>query len=752
MLVRRIRALAPAVVLLNAILAAAQTASDTTPVGDRPAPHVPVRTVSRRQLDHLEAVKLYGVASNLLRKNHLIEAVRTLEAAVRLDPDSPMPLRSLVPIYFALDRSDDAFAGCRRLLDLDPDDLQTAFLFGKELRSRSRKEEARTILEQAAARPALDAKLELKARLCFELAALYEDAKEWAAAEKNFRRVAEVLDHPDALLEEGPFNRAEIEDQAAETWERLGRACLEMKNFDRAIVAFQQSVKHDGLRSARLSLNLAGVLARAHRPADALPHLEKYLQTQPAGTEGYELRIKLQRELGRDDQVLPLLEASSRRDSYNIDLALLLAREYRTAGRSDRAEQVYNRLLAQRANTEAYRGLLAIQAKLPGGPDKILALLDVTARKAQGEGKDVPPDPDRASHLRAIAVVLRGDPALVKGLLIATGRKLSGGGGLAYGTRSLLAVLAARTRQLDIAEALYRSCVDDEGRVRNPDTEQEIYSGLLLVLSRAHKYDAIIGLCEKGLKTAEVTNRVLFHLYLAEALMARDKIKEALAAADSAVNDAGGDDRLMCRLNRAEFLTAAGRHAEAVAECRAMLKEYTKQVDLHKVRLRLSTVLSAAHDPAGAEEQLRQLLKEDPNDALVCNNLGYHLAEENKDLAEAEQLIRKALALDSDQRRGNREGVDDGENAAYLDSLGWALFRRGRLAEAVRELEKASSLADGEEDPVVWDHLGDAYWRLGKGPQAIAAWRKAIALYDLGVRRKTDGRYDDIRVKLEHHE
>jgi tetratricopeptide (TPR) repeat protein len=744
------RATAPVVVLLLAAIARGQTIPDTGVPADPPARHVPVKAVTRRQLDHLEAVKLYGLASTLERKNHLIDAMHTLEEAVRLDPDSPVPLRTLVAIYFALDRGDEAFTGCRRVLELDPDDLDTAFLFGRQLRSRGRKEEARAAFTHAASRRALDSRLELKARLCFELAVLCEEARDWAEAEKNFRRVTDVLDHPDALLEQGQFNRAEIEDQAADTWERLGRTCIEAKAFDRAVEAFQQSVRHDPIRSARLSLNLAEVLARAGRPADALVRLEDYLRSQPAGTEGYELRIKLQKEAGREEDILPALERSAARDAHNSELALLLAREYRAAGLDGKAEDLYRRLVAARPDVEAYRGLFALYAKRPTGPAELLTLLDHTAKKAAGPGRDAEGDPVQASHMRAMAIVLRSDPALVKRVLEAARPRI--GGLLAHNTRNLLAILAARTRQLDIAEALYRSCFTADGRVAADRLEHEIYGGLLLVLRRAHKYDAVIDTCRKGLAITEATNRVLFHLYLAEALMARGEVKAALEEADAAVNDSGAEDRLACRLDRAEFLSEAGKHREAIAECRQLLEEYTRQSDARKVRLRYSSILSTANDPTHAEQQLRVLLDVDSSDALVCNNLGYLLAEQNKDLAEAERLIRKAIDLDRDQRRDNKEGVDEGENAAYLDSLGWALFRRGKFDEAARELERASTLADGEEDPVVWDHLGDACQRLGRTPQAIAAWRKAIALYEIGVRRKTDGRYDDIKEKLKHHE
>jgi tetratricopeptide (TPR) repeat protein len=68
----------------------------------------------------------------------------------------------------------------------------------------------------------------------------------------------------------------------------------------------------------------------------------------------------------------------------------------------------------------------------------------------------------------------------------------------------------------------------------------------------------------------------------------------------------------------------------------------------------------------------------------------------------------------------------DPENAAYRDSLGWALYRLGRIDEAVPELEKAAS---DEPDPVILDHLGDAYQAAGEPDKAKDAWNRAVEAF-----------------------
>ena len=69
---------------------------------------------SGQELARREALRLYGVGILQERASKLIEAVKSLEAARRLDPESAAVHKALVPIYLALDRMDDALAKAAR--------------------------------------------------------------------------------------------------------------------------------------------------------------------------------------------------------------------------------------------------------------------------------------------------------------------------------------------------------------------------------------------------------------------------------------------------------------------------------------------------------------------------------------------------------------------------------------------------------------------------------------------------------------
>jgi tetratricopeptide (TPR) repeat protein len=111
-----------------------------------------------------------------------------------------------------------------------------------------------------------------------------------------------------------------------------------------------------------------------------------------------------------------------------------------------------------------------------------------------------------------------------------------------------------------------------------------------------------------------------------------------------------------------------------------------------------------------AEADMQKALELYPNQPLVLNYLGYSWVDKGMHLEEGMDMIRRAV----EQR------PDDGY---IVDSLGWAYFRTGNYAEAVKNLERAVLLEP--DDPTINDHLGDAYWRVGRTLEAHYQWAQA---------------------------
>lgn len=131
-------------------------------------------------------------------------------------------------------------------------------------------------------------------------------------------------------------------------------------------------------------------------------------------------------------------------------------------------------------------------------------------------------------------------------------------------------------------------------------------------------------------------------------------------------------------------------------------------------RLTLATAQQMSGDIKGAEATLRDLLKETPGNPIAMNNLGYFLLERNERIEEAFDLIQRAVKIDP-------------TNPSYLDSLGWAYFKLGKLPEAEKYLKEA--LRHDSSSGTINEHLGDVYQKQGKTDLAKAAWARAVTLF-----------------------
>ena len=94
-----------------------------------------------------------------------------------------------------------------------------------------------------------------------------------------------------------------------------------------------------------------------------------------------------------------------------------------------------------------------------------------------------------------------------------------------------------------------------------------------------------------------------------------------------------------------------------------------------------------------------EVLKINPNDILVLNNYAYYLSLRNERLALAEKMSSQAVAMESD-------------NATYLDTYAWVLYKRGEYSQA-RYYIKLAIEKDKDPSGVLYEHYGDILYRSG---------------------------------------
>jgi tetratricopeptide (TPR) repeat protein len=183
------------------------------------------------------------------------------------------------------------------------------------------------------------------------------------------------------------------------------------------------------------------------------------------------------------------------------------------------------------------------------------------------------------------------------------------------------------------------------------------------------------------------------------------------AAALRKLLDGKPDDDLEIQFDLAQVYQEGLRFPEAEQAAHAASAAATKPADQEMAGLVLGGVFERQKKYDQAEAQFKAVLALDPNDASVLNYYGYMLADRGLRLDEATSLIQRAL-------------VEDPNNPAYLDSLGWAYYKQNRLPEAEQWLRKALSF-DGS-DPTILLHMADVYSKSGQTDLAVAEYQKSL--------------------------
>lgn len=110
------------------------------------------------------------------------------------------------------------------------------------------------------------------------------------------------------------------------------------------------------------------------------------------------------------------------------------------------------------------------------------------------------------------------------------------------------------------------------------------------------------------------------------------------------------------------------------------------------------------------EADLKVILERDPKNSQALNALGYTLADRTDRYEEAYEFIKQALEINP--------------NDFYiLDSMGWVLYRLGRLEESEDYLNKALAV---RQDPEIAAHLGEVLWVKGDKAAAKEIWEAAL--------------------------
>lgn len=223
---------------------------------------------------------------------------------------------------------------------------------------------------------------------------------------------------------------------------------------------------------------------------------------------------------------------------------------------------------------------------------------------------------------------------------------------------------------------------------------------------------------------AEADNYEETTLFLAKVLAREKKYDAAIALLKERVADEKGRYKSFY-VSMASLYRQQKNYAEAEKTFQVVMRLYPDDPDLF---FEYGLYLDGRGQTDKALEYMEKVLALKEDDPYALNYIGYTWAEQGKNLDKSLEYLTRAV----------KQKPDDG---FIKDSLGWVLFRMGRLDEAVSEIEKALEIEP--DDPTINEHLGDVYYRAGKAGKALKAWEKALSLHSDGDKK------EKVRKKIE---
>ena len=200
---------------------------------------------------------------------------------------------------------------------------------------------------------------------------------------------------------------------------------------------------------------------------------------------------------------------------------------------------------------------------------------------------------------------------------------------------------------------------------------------LLSYAARRNDMEEVISVCSTAIDySPEVLD---FYYYMAIGLYQTDKLQEAL---------------------------------ETYRKATAQITEESNMELVSDIYAAMGDLYHAAELPEEAYHCYDSALVYNPSNILVLNNYAYYLSEENKELDKAEQMSLCTIKAEPN-------------NATYLDTYAWILYKQQRFEEALVYIEQALA-ADSVPSDVLYEHAGDICFRMGDVARAVDFWKQAL--------------------------
>jgi tetratricopeptide (TPR) repeat protein len=489
-------------------------------------------------------------------------------------------------------------------------------------------------------------------------------------------------------------------------------------DFHSALTEYQKAVAlQPDIRELRYALALAYLATK-----DIDSAKQQALQIQPKNAKTYQLLGECYRAVGQDDSALWAYSQAEKQDSTDVNSLWRLAVLWQLKNDINQAIHYWKKVAALQTFSPAVHLQLAVllfQAKQLDDAvseyNRVLDLQPDNQKSLYGLAEVYEAKSDTGQAIESYRRYLQLDPAnkQARGKLIAllyqTGRKDEAM--KEAGTFSLLAPddLEAKKR----LGALYLSSGD------YPQAESVFFSYLETNPDdpQVHFFLGKIAMEKKDLNKAKEEFETTIALNdsvldgwvnLAMVYLLQDSTDRAIQIYQQARVTIRDDTYLL-------YLIGNVYAQEKNYDSALVYLNKASDKDPHETQILF--LLGTVYERKGEFDQsvaiFERLLRIDSTSAPALNYLGYMFAEKGIRLEESLDMIRRALESDPN-------------NAAYLDSYGWILFRLGRLDEAEIQINKALDVV--KTDSIIHEHLGDIYQAKGLTENAITEWQEALRL------------------------
>ena len=581
------------------------------------------------------------------------KAIDFLKKAFTLDPNSQQIGDELAEIYYTSQRIRDAVTEANSILAKDPDNLPArrllARIYVRTLGDMSNTSGQRDTLVRAAE----------QYREILRLDPTDSDAALWLARLyrlQNDQEKAEAVLR--ALLGREPANENGVE--------QLTQLLLDEGKSQEAISSLQSVL--DRAPTPRLWELLGDAYSQTHDLPNAEQAYRKASETQP-GDIGH--HKELAQTLLAEEKFPEALEQYQRltqMDPDDPDAYLRLAEIYRQMKQLDKAEQ----------------NILQAKQRAPNN-------LEVTYYEStiyEDEGRF-----DDSIHVLSDAVTA-----------VKTESEF------APSRRRTLAILYQQLGQLYRETSNYTAAVNTFDEMLRLGPEEDRRARILIVdtYRDARDISKALDAAHKAVDAYPKDRSIR----ISQALLFGENAQADQAASQlRALLDGSGED-FEIQLDIAQVYEQSKRWADAEQAIHSAEKLQSDSGGKEMTGFLLGLIFERQKKYDQAEAEFRKILDLNPHSASTLNYYGYMLADRGIRLAEATDLIKRALA-------------EEPGSAAYKDSLGWAYFKQDKLPEAEEMLRQAATRES--HDPTILSHLGDLYAKMGKDDLAEATWQKSLA-------------------------